>query len=123
MLFATMPTALPHAKAGRLRALATIGSTRSVAAPELPTVAEAGLPGFEVVNWIGLFAPAATPPQIVRRWNAEVSRFMQSHDIEARLATEGARFVPMTPEQFGSFVRAEIAKWAPVVRASGARVD
>ena len=123
LLFATMPTVLPHAKAGRLRSLATIGATRSAAAPELATVAEAALPGFEVVNWIGLFAPAATPSDIVRRWNAEVARFMQSRETQARLATEGARFVPMTPEQFGAFVKAEIAKWAPVVRASGARVD
>jgi tripartite-type tricarboxylate transporter receptor subunit TctC len=94
-----------------------------VAAPELPTVSESALPGFEVVNWIGLFAPASTPPEIVRRWNGEVARFMQSREIEARLANEGARFVPMTPEQFAGFVKAEIGKWAQVVRASGARVD
>jgi tripartite-type tricarboxylate transporter receptor subunit TctC len=123
LLFATMPTVLPHAKAGKLRALATIGSARSAAAPDLPTVAEAALPGFEVNNWVGLFAPAGTQADIVRRWNAEVVRFMQSREIEARLLGEGARFSPNTPEQFGAFVKAEIAKWAPVIRASGARVD
>ena len=123
LLFATMPTVLPHAKAGKLRALATIGAARSAAAPELPTVAESALPGFEVTNWIGLFAPAGTPLQIVRRWNGEVARFMQSKEIEARLLGEGARHVATTPEQFGAFVRAEIAKWAPVVKASGARAD
>ena len=122
LLFATMPTVLPHAKAGKLRALATIGAVRSAAAPELPTVAET-LPGFEVTNWIGLFAPAGTPADIVRRWNGEVARFMQSRETGARLLNEGARYIPMTPEQFGAFVRAEIAKWAPVVKASGARVD
>jgi len=122
LLFATMPTVLPHAKAGKLRALATIGAARAAAAPELPTVAET-LPGFEVNNWIGLFAPAATPPDIVQRWNAEVLRTMQSPQIQARLPTEGARFIPTTPEQFGAFVKAEIAKWAPVVKASGARVE
>ncbi|HUQ76113.1 MAG TPA: tripartite tricarboxylate transporter substrate binding protein [Burkholderiales bacterium] len=122
MLFGTMPTVLPHAKAGKLRALATIGPVRSAAAPELPTVAEA-LPGFEVTNWIGLFAPAVTPLDIVRRWNAEVNRIMQSAEIQARLLTEGARYVPNTPEQFAAFVKSEIAKWAPVVKASGARVD
>jgi len=122
LLFATMPTVLPHAKAGKLRALATIGSARSAAAPELPTIGES-LPGFEVNNWIGLFAPAGTPPEIVRRWNAEVTRIMQSPDIQARLPNEGARFTPNTPEQFAAFVKAEIAKWAPVVKASGARVD
>jgi tripartite-type tricarboxylate transporter receptor subunit TctC len=122
LLFATMPTVLPHAKAGKLRALATIGSARSAAAPELPTIAES-LPGFEVNNWIGLFAPAGTPPDIVRRWNGEVTRIMQSPEIRARLPNEGARFSPNSPEQFGAFVKSEIAKWAPVVKASGARVD
>jgi tripartite-type tricarboxylate transporter receptor subunit TctC len=122
LLFATMPTVLPHAKAGKLRALATIGSARATATPELPTIAES-LPGFEVNNWIALFAPAGTPADVVKRWNAEVNRIMQSPDIQARLPNEGARFIPMTPEQFGAFVRSEIAKWAPVVKASGARVD
>ena len=123
LIFATMPTVLPFAKAGRLRALATIGSSRSAAAPELPTVAEAALPGFEVNNWIGLFAPAGTPPDIVRRWNGEITRVMQSAEIQARLLNEGARFSPNTPEQFAAFVKSEIAKWAPIVKASGARVD
>jgi tripartite-type tricarboxylate transporter receptor subunit TctC len=122
LLFATMPTVLPHAKAGKLRALATIGSSRAAATPELPTVGEA-LPGFEVNNWIGLFAPAGTSPEIVRRWNAEVTRIMQSPDIQARLSNEGARFAPNTPDEFSEFVRKEIQKWAPVVKASGARVD
>jgi tripartite-type tricarboxylate transporter receptor subunit TctC len=122
LLFATMPTVLPHAKAGKLRALATIGAARAAAAPELPTIAET-LPGFEVNNWIGLFAPAGTPADIVRRWNAEVLRTMQSPQIQARLPAEGARFIPTTPEQFGAFVQAEIRKWAPIVKASGARVE
>ncbi len=80
-------------------------------------------PGLEVTNWMALFAPAGTPPEIVKRWNGEVMRIMQSPDIQARLPAEGARFSPNTPEQFGEFVKSEIAKWAPVVRASGARVD
>jgi tripartite-type tricarboxylate transporter receptor subunit TctC len=122
LLFATMPTVLPHAKAGKLRALATIGAGRSAAAPELPTIGES-LKGFEVNNWIGLFAPAGTPPEIVKRWNGEVMRVMQSPEIQARLPNEGARFSPNTPEQFAAFVKGEIAKWAPVVKASGARVD
>ena len=122
LLFATMPTVLPHAKAGKLRALATIGGSRAAATPELPTVGET-LPGFEVNNWIGLFAPAGTPPEIVQRWNAETMRIMRLPEIQARLPNEGARFVPNTPAQFGAFVKAEIAKWAPVVKASGARVD
>jgi tripartite-type tricarboxylate transporter receptor subunit TctC len=122
LLFATMPTVLPHAKTGKLRALATIGAERSRAAAELPTVAET-LRGFEVNNWIGLFAPAGTPAPIVQRWNAEVMRIMQLAEIQARLPVEGARFAPNSPEQFAQFVKSEIAKWASVVKASGARVD
>jgi len=122
LIFATMPTVLPQAKAGKLKALATIGTLRSKAAPELPTVGET-LPGFEVNNWVGLFAPAGTSPDIVRRLNFETSKFMQSSEIETRLTNEGARFIPMTPQQFGDFVKAEILKWAPVVKASGAKVD
>ncbi len=122
LLFGTMPTVLPHAKAGKLRALATIGAVRSAAAPELPTVAET-LAGFEVNNWVGLLAPAGTPNDIVRKWNAEVNRIMTGADIKQRLPTEGARYAPNTPEEFGAFIKSEIAKWAPVVKASGARVD
>jgi tripartite-type tricarboxylate transporter receptor subunit TctC len=123
LLFATMPTVLPHVKAGKLRPLATIGAERSAAAPDLPTVAEAGLPGFAVTNWVGFFAPAKTPPDIVERWNAETLKIMQTPEMQARLVNEGARFIPMSPEQFAAFVKSEIAKWAPVVKASGARVD
>ncbi|HET7364460.1 MAG TPA: tripartite tricarboxylate transporter substrate binding protein [Burkholderiales bacterium] len=122
LIFATMPTVLPHVKAGKLRAIATIGSVRSAAAPDLPTVAET-LPGFEVNNWIGLLAPAATPADLVRKWNGEVNKVMQGADLKQRLLVEGARFVPNTPEQFGAYIKDEIAKWAPVVKASGARVD
>jgi tripartite-type tricarboxylate transporter receptor subunit TctC len=123
LLFATMPTVLPHVKAGKLRPLATIGAQRAAAAPDLPTVAESGLPGFAVTNWVGFFAPAKTPPEIVQRWNAETLKIMQTPEMQARLLNEGARFIPMSPEQFAAFVKSEIAKWAPVVKASGARVD
>ena len=122
LIFATMPTVLPHTKAGKLRAIATIGAARAAATPELPTVNES-MPGFIVNNWVGFFAPAGTPPEIVSRLNAETAKFMQSKEIEARLSAEGGRFAPMTPEQFGNFVKAEIAKWAPVVKASGAKAD
>jgi len=122
LLFGTMPTVLPHAKAGKLRAIATIGSTRSAAAPELPTVAET-IPGFEVNNWIGLLAPAGTSADIVRKWSAEVNTIMQGADLKSRLLAEGARFAPNTPERFAAFIKSEIAKWAPVVKASGARAD
>jgi tripartite-type tricarboxylate transporter receptor subunit TctC len=123
LLFATMPTVLPQVQAGRLRALAVTSSSRSPAAPALPTIAEAALPGFSVTNWIGFFAPAGTPREVVAKLNGEVARIMQAPDIQKRLAAEGATFSPWTPEQFGAFVKAEQTKWAKVVKEAGIRVD
>jgi tripartite-type tricarboxylate transporter receptor subunit TctC len=122
MIFATMPTVLPQVKAGRLRALAVIGPARTPALPDVPTVAET-LPGFEVSNWIGLFAPAGTPPEIVAKLNAEVQKVMRSPEIEKRLETEGAKFVPTTPAQFAEFQRAEAAKWARAIKDANIRVE
>jgi len=121
MIFATMPTVLPQVKAGRLRALAVIGPARTPAL-DVPTVAEA-LPGFVVSNWIGLFAPAGTPPEIVSRLNAEVQKVMLSPEIEKRLETEGAKFVPTTPQSFAAFQRAEAEKWARAIQDARIRVD
>jgi tripartite-type tricarboxylate transporter receptor subunit TctC len=122
MIFATMPTVLPMVKAGRLRAIAVIGPQRASALPEVPTVAES-LPGFEVSNWIGLFAPAGTPPEIVARLNAEVQKIMRSPEIEKRLETEGAKFIPTTPQSFAAFQRAEADKWARAIREAGIKVE
>jgi tripartite-type tricarboxylate transporter receptor subunit TctC len=122
LLFATMPTVLPQVQAGRLKALAVTSAQRSPAAPDLPTIAEA-LPGFEVTNWIGVFAPAGTPREVVTKLNGEVLRVMQASDIQARLTTEGAKSSAKTPEEFGAFVRSEIAKWAKVIQQAGIRVD
>ena len=121
--FATLPTAIPHVRAGKLKGIAVIGSTRSAAAPLLPTIAEAGVPGFSVNNWIGLFAPAGTPPEIVRKFNAEVMRIMQLPEITRRMEVEGERHTPNTPEQFGQFVRDEAAKWGKVVKAAGLKAE
>jgi len=123
LLFATMPTVLPQVQAGRLRALAVTSSARSPAAPELPTIAEAALPGYSVTNWIGVFAPAGTPREIILKLNAEIVRTMQAPDIQKRLLNEGAKFTPWSPDQFASFVKAELAKWAKVVKEAGIRVD
>jgi len=116
--FATMPTVLPHVRAGKLRGIAVIGGERSVAVPELPTVAET-VPGFSVNNWIGLFAPAGTPPDVVHKLNAEVVRIMEAPDVQKRLESEGARFIRKTPEEFGQFVKAETVKWAKVLKDAG----
>lgn len=121
LLFATMPTVLSYVQAGRLRAIASTGSQRSL--PAVPTIAESALPGFEVTNWIGIFAPAGTPRDIVSKLNGEIVRIMQLPDIQARLAKEGVKSTPKTPVEFGAYVRSEIDKWAKVIKASGMRVD
>ena len=123
MVFATLPTVLPHVKADKLRAIAVLGAARSTALPAVPTVAESGLAGFDVNNWTGLFAAAGTPAPVVARMNAEVQRAMRLPEIQSRLAGEGLRFMPTTPEQFATFVKDEVARWAPVVKASGAKAD
>ncbi len=122
MTFATMPTVMPHVRAGKLRALAVLGTTRSPALPDTPTVAES-VPGFEVSNWIGLFGPAGLPPQIVARLNAEVQKIMRSPEIQKRLETEGAKFIPMSPEQFAAFQKSELTKWAKTIKDANIKVD
>ena len=116
--FATMPTVLPHVKSGKLRGVAVIGSERSPAAPDLPTIGET-VQGFTVNNWIGLFAPAGTPPDIVQKLNTEVTKIMETPEVQKRLESEGAKFVRKSPEEFGQFQRAEIAKWSRVLKDAG----
>jgi tripartite-type tricarboxylate transporter receptor subunit TctC len=122
MVFATMPTVLPHVKAGKLKGIAVLGTNRSPAAPEVPTMAEA-LPGFEVNNWIGVFGPAGLPAAITAKLNAEIFSLMRAPEVQQRLITEGARFTPMTPAQFSAFVAAETAKWGKLIREVGIRAD
>jgi tripartite-type tricarboxylate transporter receptor subunit TctC len=123
MLFATLPTVLPQVNANRLRGIAVLGARRSAALPNLPTLQESGLSGFEVNNWTGLLAPAGTPSAVVARLNAEANRVMQLPDVQARLPKEGLRHVAMSPQQFGEFVKSEKEKWAPIVKATGAKAD
>jgi len=122
MIFATMPTVLPHVRGGRLRALAVLGTARSPALPDVPTVAES-VPGFEVSNWIGLFGPAGMSPAIVARLNAEVRRIMLSAEIQKRLETEGAKFIPLSPHQFGAFQAAELTKWAKTIKDANIKAE
>jgi tripartite-type tricarboxylate transporter receptor subunit TctC len=116
LMFANLTAALPAVKPGRLRALAVTGRQRSTAAPELPTVMEAGVPGYVVISWFGLFAPAATPRDIVMRLNKEIAMATRSADVRERLATEGAEPSATTPEEFGAFVKSEVAQWGKVIR-------
>jgi tripartite-type tricarboxylate transporter receptor subunit TctC len=115
--------ALAHSKAGRMRPLAITSAKRSKQMPELPTMAEAGLKGFEVMSWYGLLAPSGTPPEVVQKLNAEVNRSLQENDAGERLASFGAEPAHTTPQEFGDFIRNEIAKWAKVIKATGLRAE
>ncbi len=123
MSFATLPTIVSHVRAGKLRGIAVIGSQRSAAAPELPTIAESGVQGFSVNNWIGLFAPTGTSNEIVRRMNAEVMRIMQLPEIAARMGVQGERFTRNTPEEFARFIRTDMEKWEKVIKEAGLKAD
>ncbi len=116
-------TALPHIKAGKLRALAVTSGRRSDALPEVPTIAEAGVPGYESVQWYGVLAPAGTPREIVQRLYTEIAKSLRAGDVRERLAADGAEPVGSTPEQFAAFIRAEIDKWARVAKAAGIRPE
>ena len=117
--FPSLSTVLPHLGAGKLRALATIGASRSPALPELPTVAEAALPGFKSRDWIGIFAPAGTPPAVVAKLNAEIIKAMNSADMRTRLDAGGARPSSFSPVEFAAFVRSEREDWGKVVKQAG----
>lgn len=114
---------MPHVKSGKLRALAITSITRSPALPELPTVAESGLSGFEVAQWYGILAPAGTPDTVVARLNSELVKIMQTPAVNEWLLREGSLPVGNTPQEFAAYLKEEVAKWAKVVKFSGARVD
>jgi tripartite-type tricarboxylate transporter receptor subunit TctC len=116
MSFETALTALPQINAGKVRALAVTPARRAKVLPDVPTLAESGLKGFDVASWQAFFAPAGTPPAIVKRLNDELTRIVAQTDVAARLFTMGVENVPMTPAQFAEFQRAELAKWAKIVK-------
>jgi tripartite-type tricarboxylate transporter receptor subunit TctC len=123
LMFATSASVIPYVKAGRLRALAVTTAQRSPSVPELPTVAEAGLPGFEATTWHGVVVPAATPAPLVQRLNQELNSVLDEKDLRERLAALGAEVTTGTPRDFGDYIAREIPKWAKVVKDSGARAD
>jgi len=121
--FENSTIAVPFIKAGKMRALGVTTAKRTGALPDVPTIAEAGVPGYEVSSWQGVFAPAGTPPEIVKKLNTELVRIIALPDVRKRLADIGAEPAGNSPEQFTEFIKTEIAKWEKVVKASGARVD
>ena len=118
-----LPPAMPHIKAGKLRVIAVTGAKRSPLLPDAPTVAEGGLPGFEVTSWYAMFGPAGMPREVIGKLNADIAALLAAPDVRERLASSGAEPAPTSPEDLARLVREEIAKWARVVAESGARVD
>jgi tripartite-type tricarboxylate transporter receptor subunit TctC len=116
-------SAITQVKAGRLKALAVTTAKRISVAPDVPTFAEAGLPGYEAIGWFGVVMPAGTPPAIVGRMNTELVAALKRQEIRERVIAAGAEPSPSTPEEFGALIRSEIVKWAEVVKASGAKLD
>ena len=123
MMFDNIPSALPHIKSGKLRALATTGAKRDPALPDLPTVAEAGVKGYESGVWFGIMVPAGTPRDVVQKLNAAALQATKAPDFVKRMTDLGYNIIPGTPEQMASMLKEEIARWAPIVKASGAKVD
>ena len=123
VMFDSPPSVLPHIRSGKLRAIAVSGLQRMPELPDVPTVAESGLPGFELIGWNGLLAPAATPAAIVTKMNEAVARAQAEPQVKERYEQAGALPRTMTPEAFGAFLHGEVAKWAPAVLKSGAQVD
>ncbi|MBI4195869.1 MAG: tripartite tricarboxylate transporter substrate binding protein [Betaproteobacteria bacterium] len=123
MLFLGIVSATPHVQAGKLRALATTGARRSPMMPDVPTVSEAGVKGYEVTGWYGAFVPTGTAPGIVARLHKEIVRAINLPDVEERLTRQGASLVGSTPREFEAYIRSEMAKWAKVVKMSGASVN
>lgn len=122
--FSSVPTALPHIKSGRLRALAVTLLARSATLPDLPTVQEAaGLKGFEISLWQGIVAPAATPRTIVMKLNRQIAASLRAPDLKGKLTAQGLQAIGNTPEQFAAYIRSEIQKWTKVVKATGAQSD
>jgi tripartite-type tricarboxylate transporter receptor subunit TctC len=121
--FPTIIGAFSHVRSGRLRALATTGAKRSPATPDLPTMMEAGVPGYEAANWFGTAVPAKTPPAVVAKLSQEIARVLRLPDVRERLLSQGMEPTSSTPEEFSAYIRSEMTKWAKVVKASGAKAE
>ncbi|MEP6943444.1 MAG: tripartite tricarboxylate transporter substrate binding protein [Betaproteobacteria bacterium] len=123
LMFDNLANSMQQVRAGKLKAVAVTTAKRSPLVPDLPTLAEAGLPGFDIYTWWGFMAPAGTPKEIVAKWNTEVTRILGTPEMKAFFAQQGAEPSPTTPEQFEALIRSEIPKYAKIVKDSGAKVD
>jgi len=123
LMFDNLANSMPQVKAGKLRALAVTTAQRSKLAPDLPTMAEAGVPGFDISTWFGLLAPAGTPPDVVAKWNADTVKILNAPEMRERMTAQGAEAAPTTPAEFAQFIARELAKYARIVKVSGAKID
>jgi len=123
LMFDNLANSMQQVKAGKLKAIAVTTAKRSSLVPELPTLSEAGLPGFDIYTWWGFMAPAGTPKEIIAKWNAEVTRILSTPEMKAFFAQQGAEPSPTSPAQFEALIKSEIPKYAKIVRDSGAKVD
>jgi tripartite-type tricarboxylate transporter receptor subunit TctC len=123
IMFATMPAAMPHVKSGKLRPIAVTTDKRSHTLPELPTIAEAGVKGYEASTWYGLLAPAGTPQPVITRLHDEVVRALKTPDMREKFASQGFEPAGTTPAEFAAYIKSEIAKWGKVIRDAGIKAD
>ena len=123
MMFDNLPSAIQHIRSGKLRAIAVTSGKRAPELPDVPTIAESGVKGFEATSWFGMFAPAGTPPEVVAKLNTAIVKLLGSPEVKKRLSEQGAEPHPEKPEQFAAFIRSEATKWGKVVKESGATVD
>jgi tripartite-type tricarboxylate transporter receptor subunit TctC len=123
MMFDAVTAMAPHVRGGKAKALATTGRTRSSIMPEVPTVAESGVPGYEAVIWLGLMAPAKTPPSVLRKLNTEVAKIVARPEVQQEWAAQGAVPMSMSVEEFDKYLRADIDKWAQIVRSAGIKAE
>ena len=123
LMFDNLANSMQQVKAGKLKALAVTTEKRSALVPDLPTMAESGVPGFDISTWFGIMAPAGTPPDVIARWNTDLVKVLNSPDMRERMTAQGAEAAPDTPAEFSAFIARELAKYARIVKASGAKVD
>src|SRR5258706_3618030 len=123
LMFDNLANSMQQVRAGKLKAVAVTTAKRSTLVPELPTLSETGLPGFDIYTWWGFMAPAGTPREIIAKWNAEITRILGTAEMKAFFAQQGAEPAPTTPEQFEALIKSEITKYAKIVKESGAKVD
>ncbi|MPZ46326.1 MAG: tripartite tricarboxylate transporter substrate binding protein [Betaproteobacteria bacterium] len=123
LTFANLVAVLPQVQAGKLRALGLTSAKRSVAAPDLPTIAEGGLPGYDFTSWFGMWSPAGTPKEIVQRLNDQIVKILRSREVKERFTRDGADVIGNSPQEFAAYVKSETAKWAKVIKEAGIRAE